>query len=149
MTKQTYRFIILLLTGLLALVITWGISFSQDNSEELVLPNSLENIYPLPYDQVPQQASLEIDLPVGYQLTLIVDNYIIPQSEIQYVEATGVFIWRPGPGKTFETWNPGKHNVRISWDTITGLPDFGEYELSKYFSVNKLNTVLKEPSSFE
>ena len=127
MTKQTYRFIILLLTGLLALVITWGISFSQDNSEELVLPNSLENIYPLPYDQVPQQASLEIDLPVGYQLTLIVDNYIIPQSEIQYVEATGVYIWRPGPNKTFETWNPGKHTVRISWDTITGLPDFGEY----------------------
>ena len=128
MTKQTYRFIILLLTGLLALVITWGISFSQDNSEELVLPNSLENIYPLPYDQVPQQASLEIDLPVGYQLTLIVDNYIIPQSEIQYVEATGVYIWRPGPNKTFETWNQGKHTVRISWDTITGLPDFGEYE---------------------
>lgn len=128
MTKQTYRFIILLLTGLLALVITWGISFSQDNSEELVLPNSIENIYPLPYDQVPQQASLEIDLPVGYQLTLIVDNYIIPQSEIQYVEATGVYIWRPGPGKTFETWNPGKHTVRISWDTITGLPDFGEYK---------------------
>ena len=30
--------------------------------------------------------------------------------------------------KTFETWNPGKHTVRISWDTITGLPDFGEYE---------------------
>ena len=118
MTKQTYRFIILLLTGLLALVITWGISFSQDNSEELVLPNSLENIYPLPYDQVPQQASLEIDLPVGYQLTLIVDNYIIPQTEIQYVEATGVYIWRPGPNKTFEAWNPGKHNVRISWDTI-------------------------------
>ena len=121
MTKQTYRFIILLLTGLLALVITWGVTFSQDNSEELVLPNSLENIYPLPYDQVPQQASLEIDLPVGYQLTLIVDNYIIPQSEIQYVEATGVYIWRPGPNKTFETWNPGKHTVRISWDTITGL----------------------------
>ena len=128
MTKQTYRLIILLLTGLLALVITWGISFSQDNSEELVLPNSLENIYPLPYDQVTQQASLEIDLHVGYQLTLIVDNYIIPQSEIQYVEATGVYIWRPGPNKTFETWNPGKHTVRISWDTITGLPDFGEYE---------------------
>ena len=30
--------------------------------------------------------------------------------------------------KTFEVWNPGKHYVRISWDTITGLPDFGEYE---------------------
>mgnify|MGYP001156871573 FL=1 len=128
MTKQTYRFIILLLTGLLILVITWGVTFSQNNNEELVLPNSLENIYPLPYDQVPQQASLEIDLPVGYELTLIVDNYIIPQSEIQYVEATGVYIWRPGPNKTFETWNPGKHFVKISWDTFTGLPNFGEYE---------------------
>ena len=127
MTKQTYRFIILLLTGLLALVITWGVTFAQDNNEELVLPGSLENIYPLPYDQVPQQVSLEIDLPVGYQLTLIVDNYIVPQSEIQYVEATGVYIWRPGPNKTFEVWNPGTHNVQISWDTITGLPDFGEY----------------------
>ena len=128
MTKQTYRFIILLLTGLLILVITWGVTFSQNNNEELVLPSSLENIYPLPYDQVPQQASLEIDLPVGYELTLIVDNYIIPQSEIQYVEATGVYIWRPGPNKTFETWNPGKHSVKISWDTFTGLRDFGEYE---------------------
>ena len=128
MTKQTYRFIILLLTGLLALVITWGISFSQDNSEELVLPNSLENIYPLPYDQVPQQASLEIDLPVGYQLTLIVDNYIIPQSEIQYVEATGVYIWKPRVNGTFEQWSPGSHLIRISWDTISGLPDYGEYE---------------------
>ena len=128
MTKQTYRFIILLLTGLLILVITWGVTFSQNNNEELVLPYSLENIYPLPYDQVPQQASLEIDLPVGYELTLIVDNYIIPQSEIQYVEATGVYIWRPGPNKTFETWNPGKHSVKISWDTFNGLPDFGEYE---------------------
>ena len=80
MTKQTYRFIILLLTALLILVITWGVTFSQNNNEELVLPNSLENIYPLPYDQVPQQVSLEIDLPAGYELTLIVDNYIIPKS---------------------------------------------------------------------
>ena len=59
MTKQTYRFIILLLTGLLALVITWGVTFSQNNSEELVLPASLENIYPLPNDQVPQQVSVQ------------------------------------------------------------------------------------------
>ena len=128
MTKNTYRFIILLLTALLFLVIWWGVSFSQNNNQEIELPDAIENIYPLPYDQVPQQVSLEIDFPVGYELTLIVDNYIIPQSEIQYVEATGVYIWRPGPNKTFETWNPGKHTVRISWDTITGLPDFGEYE---------------------
>ena len=127
MRKQTYRLCILLLTALLILVITWGVTFYQDNNEELVLPDALENIYPLPYDQVPQQASLEIDLPVSYRLVLIVDNYIIPESEIQYVDATGLYIWKPGINKTFETWQPGKHIIRITWDTITGLPDYGEY----------------------
>ena len=127
MSKQTYRFCILLLTALLFLVIAWGVSFYQDNNEELELPDALENIYPLPYDQVPQQASLEIDLPVGYRLVVIVDNYIIPESEIQYVDATGLYIWKPGVNKTFETWSPGKHVIRITWDTITGLPDYGEY----------------------
>ena len=86
MSKQTYRICILLLTALLVLVIIWGVTFYQDNNSELVLPDALENIYPLPNDQVPQQASLEIDLPVAYRLVLIVDNYIIPESEIQYVD---------------------------------------------------------------
>ena len=101
MTKQTYRFIILLLTGLLALVITWGISFSQDNSEELVLPNSLENIYPLPYDQVPQQASLEIDLPVGYQLTLIVvcSSHIFSVSRVRPSPPLPVGACRASPAR--------------------------------------------------
>lgn len=134
MSKQTYRICILLLTALLVLVIIWGVTFYQDNNSELVLPDALENIYPLPNDQVPQQASLEIDLPVAYRLVLIVDNYIIPESEIQYVDATGLYIWKPGPNKTFETWKPGKHYVRITWDTVTGLPDYGEYswEFSTY-----------------
>lgn len=134
MSKQTYRICILLLTALLFLVIAWGVSFYQDNDEELIQPDALENIYPLPNDQVPQQASLEIDLPVAYRLVLIVDNYIIPESEIQYVDATGLYIWKPGPNKTFETWKPGKHYVRITWDTVTGLPDYGEYswEFSTY-----------------
>jgi hypothetical protein len=134
MSKQTYRICILLLTALLFLVIAWGVSFYQDNDEELILPDALENIYPLPNDQVPQQASLEIDLPVAYRLVLIVDNYIIPETEIQYVDATGLYIWKPGPNKTFETWKPGKHYVRITWDTVTGLPDYGEYswEFSTY-----------------
>ena len=76
MKKNTYRLIILSLTALLSLTIYFGISFYQNNNETKELPSVIENISPLPNDQVPQQASLEIDLPVGYQLTLIVDNYI-------------------------------------------------------------------------
>lgn len=128
MTKNTYRLIILSLTGLLIFTIYLGMSFYQQNNESFVLPTPLENIYPLPNDQVPQQVSLEIDLPVGYELTLIVDNYIIPENEIQYVEATGVYIWKPRANGTFEQWSPGSHLIRISWDTISGLPDYGEYE---------------------
>ena len=128
MTKNTYRLIILSLTGLLIFTIYLGMSFYQQNNDSFVLPTPLENIYPLPNDQVPQQVSLEIDLPVGYELTLIVDNYIIPENEIQYVEATGVYIWKPRINATFEQWSPGSHLIRISWDTISGLPDYGEYE---------------------
>lgn len=127
MNKNTYRVIILSLTLLLSLTIYLGMSFYQDNNEKLILPGALENIYPLPNNQVPQQVAIEVDLPVGYQLTLIVDNYIIPSSEIQYIEATGLYKWKPELNKTFEVWKPGKHYVKITWDTITGLPDFGEF----------------------
>ena len=128
MTKNTYRLIILSLTGLLIFTIFLGMNFYQQNNESFVLPTPLENIYPLPNDQAPQQVSLEVDLPVAYELTLIVDNYIIPENEIQYVEATGVYIWKPRVNGTFEQWSPGSHLIRISWDTISGLPDYGEYE---------------------
>tara|TARA_B100000965_G_scaffold294427_1_gene252387 strand:- start:1715 stop:2119 length:405 start_codon:yes stop_codon:yes gene_type:complete len=127
MKKNTYRLIILSLTVLLSLTIYFGISFSQNNNETKELPSVIENISPLPNDQVPQQASLEIDLPVGYELTLIVDNYIIPTSEILYIEGTGVYVWKPGLNKTFEVWNPGNHEITITWSRVIGLPDVGEF----------------------
>ena len=127
MKKNTYRLIILSLTVLLSLTIYFGISFSQNNNETKELPSVIENISPLPNDQVPQQASLEIDLPVGYELTLIVDNYIIPTSEILYIEGTGVYVWKPGLNKTFEVWNPGNHEITITWSMVIGLPDVGEF----------------------
>ncbi|MDA2969966.1 MAG: hypothetical protein O3A48_04010 [Actinomycetota bacterium] len=128
MKKNTYILIILSLTILLTFTIYIGISFFQENNKEFSLPSPLENIYPLPNDQVPQQVSLEVDLPVGYELVLVIDNYIIPSSEIQFIEATGVYIWKPGSNKSFESWQPGKHIIKITWNTIVGLPDFGEYE---------------------
>tara|TARA_X000000368_G_scaffold328694_1_gene265749 strand:- start:1213 stop:1617 length:405 start_codon:yes stop_codon:yes gene_type:complete len=127
MKKNTYRLIILSLTALLSLTIYFGISFYQNNNETKELPSVIENISPLPNDQVPQQASLEIDLPVGYELTLIVDNYIIPTSEILYIEGTGVYVWKPGLNKTFEVWNPGNHEITITWSRVIGLPDVGEF----------------------
>ena len=71
MSKNTYRFIILLLTGLLIFVIWWGVSFSRNNSEIVELPQVIEDIYPLPNDQVPQQSSIIVDVPVGYEICLL------------------------------------------------------------------------------
>ena len=127
MNKNTYRFIILLLTGLLIFVIYYGVTFSINNSEVVELPQVVEEIYPLPNDQVPQQSSIRVDLPVGYEITLIVDNYIIPESEIRFQDAIGMFTWRPGPNKSFESWIAGKHTVTIQWSKVTGLPDVGEF----------------------
>ena len=45
MSKNTYRFIILLLTGLLIFVIWWGVSFSRNNSEIVELPQVIEDVY--------------------------------------------------------------------------------------------------------
>ena len=127
MSKNTYRFIILLLTGLLIFVIWWGVSFSRNNSEIVELPQVIEDIYPLPNDQVPQQSSIIVDVPVGYEIVLIVDNYIIPSNEILFQDAIGLATWRPGPNKSFETWLAGKHTVVVQWSKTTGLPNVGEF----------------------
>ncbi len=89
MSKNTYRFIILLLTGLLIFII--------------------------------------VDVPVGYEIVLIVDNYIIPSQEILFQDAIGLATWRPGPNKSFESWTAGKHTVVVQWSKTTGLPDVGEF----------------------
>ena len=80
MKKNTYRLIFLSLSLLLFLTIYVGVNFYQDNEESVLLPAVIEGISPLPNYQVPQQTSLEINLPVDYEIVLIVNNYIIPSS---------------------------------------------------------------------
>jgi len=134
MKKNTYRLIFLSLTLLLMLTVFIGVNYYQDNNETIELPTVIEGISPLPNYQVPQQTSIEINLPVDYEIVLIVNNYIIPSSEIMNVEATGVFIWKPGPNKTFESWNPGEQNIRITWSKVVGLPDVGEFSWKFYIN---------------
>jgi aspartyl-tRNA synthetase len=98
------------------------------------LPDVIESLSPMPRAQVPQQTILEIDLPIGYEIELFIDDYRISSNEIEHIEGTGVYRWKPGPGKSFESWTPGEHVVKIYWDTSIGLPDIGEFvwEFSTY-----------------
>jgi hypothetical protein len=127
MSARTYR---LIYTALgVALVATVGIAirFGSPAGESPILPAPLEAITPGDGEQVLRQAFLQIDLPVGYEIDLIVDGFQIPESEIGYVAGTGVFTWSPGAGRSFLEWSAGEHEVTVRWNTILGLADPGEH----------------------
>jgi hypothetical protein len=121
-----YRLIYLGLGLVAVAVIALGIVLNR-SGEELVLPEQVEAISPRPGDLVPPQASVEIDLPVGYQADIYVDGWLVPDAD--FVEATGVYRWAPSPqSPTITEWAPGAHTIRVVWDTFSGLPDPGEFE---------------------
>ncbi len=134
-----YRYIYagLGLVGLAAIV--FGVLLSPEG-EALELPGPIEAVSPAPGSQVPLQASVEIDLEVGYIAQIWIDDWPIPLEENSsranpanalFERATGVIRWAPSPANpTITSWTPGEHTVRIVWDTYTGLPDTGEFEWS-------------------
>lgn len=121
-----YRFIYIGL-GLVAIaVIAFGIAFS-DGGEPVVLPEPVEAVFPEPGDLVPFQTSVEVDLKTGYGATIYIDGWLVQDAD--FVEGTGTYRWSPTPtNPTINEWTPGEHTVRIVYDTVTGLPDTGEFE---------------------
>lgn len=121
-----YRLIYIGLGLIAVAAITLGIVLSTEG-DEIVLPDALESVAPTPGALVPPQASIEIDLEVGYEATIFVDGF--PISNATFVDATGVYRWSPSAtDPVFNEWTPGDHTVRIVWDTYTGLPDPGTFE---------------------
>jgi hypothetical protein len=86
------------------------------------LPGALRSVYPQPNDMVLSQVGLEVNLPVGYEITLVVDGVGIPEGEVSVIPEIGQFRWRPAPGRVIETWAPGEHTVEITWDRVAGGP---------------------------
>ncbi|HDH02661.1 MAG TPA: hypothetical protein ENH15_00260 [Actinobacteria bacterium] len=127
MQPRTYRIIYIALATALALTVVGTILLVDRQGEAPELPTPLEAITPGPNEQVLRQAFLQIDLPIGYEIELTVDNFVIPTEEIGYVAGTGVFTWSPGVDRTFLEWTPGPHEVSVRWKTVVGLPDPGEF----------------------
>ncbi len=90
------------------------------------LPPQVDQIAPSDGATVLRQTGLEIDMQVDYSLEIFLDGVLIPQDEVGFAPATGVYTWRPHPGGVFEEWASGLHSVLIRWDRIRGLPDPGE-----------------------
>lgn len=121
-----YRLIYIGLGLFAVAAIAFGLVFST-NGEAVELPEPIEDVSPAPGDLVPPQATLEIDLEVGYEAQITVDGW--PIDDAQFVEGTGVYRWAPSPSNpTIPEWTPGAHTVIVVYNTYSGLPDTGTFE---------------------
>ena len=96
--------------------------------DPLNLPLPLERVSPNPYDAVPMQSGLEVDLEVGYVARIYVNDYPIPESELSFAEGVGIYRWRPSARSLLmDRWEVGEHTIRVEWERIYGLPDIGHF----------------------
>jgi hypothetical protein len=125
---MSYRLIYLGL-GLVAIAaIAFGIAFATEG-DETSLPGPVEAVSPEAGHLVPPQASIEVDLEVGYEAEIYVDGWLVPDAT--FVEGTAVYRWAPSPANpTVVEWTSGEHTIRVVYDTVDGLPDPGEYSWS-------------------
>lgn len=113
--------------GLLAVAaIVLGVALVREG-ESVELPGPIESVSPDPGATVIRQATLRIDLEVGYEAAIYVDGFPLPDAE--FVPGTGVYSWSPHPDSAVLTdWGPGDHVVRVEWRKVSGSPDFGSFE---------------------
>lgn len=129
MTSTRYRVILLLLGVALAAVVMFAVVLAPGGTATR-LPEAIDRISPVDGAIVLRQIALDIDMAVGYEFELAVDGLVIPQEEIDFEPSTGVATWRPGSSSVVTEWTPGIHTVRITWDTVSGLPDPGTWSWS-------------------
>lgn len=126
MTNGQYRALFLLLGAAGLAVVVVAFLYGSPEREREPLPAVLEAISPQPGSQVPRQTAVEVDLPVGYRLEMFADNFRVPESEVRFVEGTGVHSWSPSASSVVN-WDAGEHRVLVRWYRLSGLADEGEY----------------------
>jgi hypothetical protein len=125
-----YRFIYVGLGLVVLAAVLLALAFGG-GGEATPLPEPIESLVPSPNDSALTQAIIEVDLETGYRAQLFVDGFPIPENEVDFTEATGVHRWQPtASGLIMQSWTPGIHEVRIVWDSLSGLPSPGEFEWS-------------------
>ena len=122
-----YRLVYVGLGALLVAVVALGIAFAPEG-EVAEIPAPIESVFPAPNSSVIRQATIEVDLEVGYEATIVVDGFPIPPNELTLVDATGVYRWAPGPLSTImPDWQPGEHTVEVRWTRVVDAPLTGEF----------------------
>lgn len=122
-----YRYVYIGLGCLVVAAIALGVAFGG-TGEPAPLPAPIESIFPERNGIVLRQAYVEIDLEPSYRAQIFVNGFLVPDTELTYVESTGVHRWQPSATSLIlDAWLPGQHEIRVVWDTIVGLPAPGEF----------------------
>lgn len=121
-----YRLIYTFLGLALAAIAIGAVVFAPSGGLTEV-PEALEGYSPADGDTVLRQIKVEIDLPVGYDIVLVVDGVAIPASEIDRTPETGRFVWQPSETTIIPEWTVGFHTAWVRWDRDNGPPDPGEW----------------------
>lgn len=124
-----YRLIYTVL-GLALAVVAIGAVVLAPSGEPTEVPAALEDYSPTDGATVLRQIQVEIDLPVDYEIQLVIDGVTIPAGEIEATPETGKYVWRPDDNTIIPEWTVGIHTVWVRWDRISGLPDPGEWRWS-------------------
>lgn len=123
-----YRIIYGALVALAIGVAALGFVFAPEGGVTELEP-PIEEVFPLPNNAVIRQTSIEVDLEIGHEATISVDGFAIPDNELAYSDATGVYRWAPSPNSlVMSAWEPGDHTVRVDWVRIVGAPLEGSFE---------------------
>ena len=125
MTATRYRVLFLSLGVAFALVVVFAVVLAPGGTETAI-PPAVESIAPANNETVQRQTALTVDMQVGYDIDLYIDGVKIPADEVAHTQATGKFVWTPGPATTFSEWSPGLHSVQVSYVRVSGRADAGE-----------------------
>lgn len=124
------------LGALLLAVVFVAVALNSGLDDASQRPDTLESLEPAPGSLVPPQAIVVVDVPNEYRIELFIEVFTadgaqwvrIPDSEINAtLAATGQYSWGPDPSHFVQEWIPGNQRMRVRWDTISGVPDPGEY----------------------
>lgn len=118
------------LLGLALAAVAIGTVVFAPSGRPTDVPAVVESYSPTNESTVLRQIQVEIDLPVDYDIVMVVDGVTIPATEISEVPETGKFTWRPGDTTIIPEWSVGIHTVWVRWDRSRGLPDPGEWSWS-------------------
>jgi hypothetical protein len=126
---RTTRLVQVVLALVLVAVVVWALTLDGGNPAP-ALPDPIEAISPADGSQVPRQQPVTIDMAIGYEVTLSVQDRAsgefveVDPARTSFEPATGVLVWTPPEDAT----PTGTFRLRVDYRSTVGLADIGSYE---------------------